>query len=83
MIRHSDIECRIRIISTPESPTARPSEAAVLQVVNRELQDFFDPFMIKHGGGGALTSFEKSLVRTYLMAKLLGKFDEEVPNLPN
>ncbi len=53
----------------------------LLRVINEDLNDF-DPYM-KRVGGSILTNFERSILRSYLVWKVIQPKDEEIREIPN
>lgn len=58
------------------------STSANLVEVDKEIDEVFDPYFAKYAGSH-LQPYEKIVLRTYLMGKLLRKFGEENSTVPN
>ena len=54
----------------------------LLALVDKEINEVFDPYFKKFAGSG-LASYEKVVIRTYLMGKLMGKMHENKEKISN
>lgn len=66
---------------TVEGVDSKEQMSDLLQAINDDLNDF-DPYMSRVGGS-VLTNFERIVIRSYLVWKVIKPKDEDIREVPN